>query len=64
LSTDCDCSLSAACPAGRSGTYTNAASGITRPEELRGATVGVAEYQLTANVWIRGILAEHYGYVI
>lgn len=28
---------------------------------LRGATVGVAEWQLTANVWIRGILAEHYG---
>lgn len=28
---------------------------------LRGATVGVAEWQLTANVWVRGILAEHYG---
>ena len=28
---------------------------------LAGATVGVAEYQLTANLWIRGILAEHYG---
>jgi len=28
---------------------------------LVGATVGVAEWQLTANVWIRGILAEHYG---
>jgi len=28
---------------------------------LHGATVGVAEWQLTANVWIRGILAEHYG---
>jgi 4,5-dihydroxyphthalate decarboxylase len=28
---------------------------------LAGATVGLAEYQLTANVWIRGILAEHYG---
>jgi 4,5-dihydroxyphthalate decarboxylase len=28
---------------------------------LTGATVGLAEYQLTANVWIRGILAEHYG---
>jgi 4,5-dihydroxyphthalate decarboxylase len=28
---------------------------------LGGATVGVAEWQLTANVWIRGILAEHYG---
>jgi 4,5-dihydroxyphthalate decarboxylase len=43
------------------GVYVSAASGITRPEDLRGATVGVAEYQLTANVWIRGILAEHYG---
>jgi 4,5-dihydroxyphthalate decarboxylase len=30
-------------------------------EQLPGKTVGVAEYQLTANVWIRGILAEHYG---
>jgi 4,5-dihydroxyphthalate decarboxylase len=29
--------------------------------QLAGKTVGVAEYQLTANVWIRGILAEHYG---
>lgn len=35
----------------------------TRPavDQLAGRTVGVAEYQLTANVWIRGILAEHYG---
>ncbi len=30
-------------------------------QALAGARVGVAEYQLTANVWIRGILAEHYG---
>ena len=29
--------------------------------QLAGKTVGLAEYQLTANVWIRGILAEHYG---
>ena len=35
--------------------------GIERPEELRGGRVGVAEYQLTANVWIRGLLAEHHG---
>jgi len=35
--------------------------GIARPEELRGGRVGVAEYQLTANIWIRGILAEHHG---
>jgi 4,5-dihydroxyphthalate decarboxylase len=34
--------------------------GIERPEDLRGGRVGVAEYQLTANVWIRGILAEHH----
>jgi 4,5-dihydroxyphthalate decarboxylase len=43
------------------GIYVNAASGITSPGDLRGRTVGLAEYQLTANVWIRGILAEHYG---
>jgi 4,5-dihydroxyphthalate decarboxylase len=41
--------------------YVNADSGITAPAELHGRTVGVAEYQLTANVWVRGILAEHYG---
>ena len=28
---------------------------------LANKTVGVAEWQLTANVWIRGILADHYG---
>jgi 4,5-dihydroxyphthalate decarboxylase len=44
-----------------SGIYLNTRSGIQRPEQLPGRTVGVAEYQLTANVWIRGILAEHYG---
>jgi 4,5-dihydroxyphthalate decarboxylase len=43
------------------GIYVNANSGITEPGDLRGRTVGVAEYQLTANVWIRGILAEHHG---
>jgi 4,5-dihydroxyphthalate decarboxylase len=31
------------------------------PAALVGATVGVAEWQITANVWIRGILSEHYG---
>jgi 4,5-dihydroxyphthalate decarboxylase len=33
----------------------------TAARALSGATVGVAEWQLTANVWIRGILADHYG---
>jgi 4,5-dihydroxyphthalate decarboxylase len=44
-----------------SGIYIHAPSGIARPEDLAGRTVGLAEYQLTANVWIRGILAEHHG---
>jgi 4,5-dihydroxyphthalate decarboxylase len=44
-----------------SGIYVNQTSGITRPEDLVGRTVGLAEYQLTANVWIRGMLAEHHG---
>jgi 4,5-dihydroxyphthalate decarboxylase len=43
------------------GIYVNAASGIAEPGDLRGRVVGLAEYQLTANVWIRGILAEHHG---
>jgi 4,5-dihydroxyphthalate decarboxylase len=44
-----------------SGIYVNCDSGIAEPADLIGRTVGVAEYQLTANVWIRGILQEHYG---
>jgi 4,5-dihydroxyphthalate decarboxylase len=44
-----------------SGIYIHTGSGIVRPEHLAGKTVGVAEYQLTANVWIRGILADRYG---
>ena len=43
------------------GIYVNAASGIKDPADLPGRVVGVPEYQLTAVVWIRGILAEHYG---
>src|SRR5215213_6848111 len=43
-----------------SGIYVRPGGGIERPEDLRGGRVGVAEYQLTANVWIRGILAEHH----
>jgi 4,5-dihydroxyphthalate decarboxylase len=43
------------------GIYVNTSSGIDRPEDLVGRTVGVPEYQLTAVVWIRGILEEHYG---
>ncbi|TJY66155.1 ABC transporter substrate-binding protein [Arthrobacter sp. CAU 1506] len=44
-----------------SGVYVNASSGIEKPEDLAGKQVGLAEYQLTANVWIRGILEDHHG---
>lgn len=41
--------------------YVNADSGIREPKDLIGKRVGTPEYQMTAPVWIRGILAEHYG---
>lgn len=44
-----------------SGIYVNADSGIREPRDLMGKRVGVPEYQLTANVWIRGILSDEYG---
>jgi 4,5-dihydroxyphthalate decarboxylase len=44
-----------------SGIYVNAAAGIRKPADLAGKRIGCAEYQLTANVWIRGILTDEYG---
>ncbi|MEV0388298.1 ABC transporter substrate-binding protein [Nonomuraea sp. NPDC050643] len=41
--------------------YVNARSGIEEPGDLIGKRVGVPEYQMTAAVWQRGILAEHHG---
>jgi len=35
--------------------------GIRAPTDLKGKTVGVPEYQLTANVWARMILKQDYG---
>lgn len=41
--------------------YVNTASGIVVPADLRGKTVGVPEYQMTAAVWARGLLSDEYG---
>ncbi len=34
---------------------------IDKPEDLIGKKIGIAEYQLSANVWVRGILEQDYG---
>ena len=36
-------------------------SGIAKPEDLAGKRLGVAEYQQTAALWIRGILEHDFG---
>ena len=41
--------------------YVNAKSGIREPKDLVGKKVGNPEYQMTAPVWIRGILQDEYG---
>jgi len=41
--------------------YINANAGIRTPKDLVGKRIGTPEFQMTAPVWIRGILAEHYG---
>jgi 4,5-dihydroxyphthalate decarboxylase len=43
-----------------SSVYVNASSGIHEPQDLRGMRVGCPEYQMTAAVWVKGIMAEHY----
>lgn len=41
--------------------YIRANAGIERPEDLKGRNIGVPEWQLTANVWARGILSDEHG---
>lgn len=40
--------------------YVNSDSGIEKPQDLIGKRVGCPEYQMTAAVWIKGILADHH----
>lgn len=41
--------------------YIRTDKGINKPEDLKGRRIGIAEYQLSANVWVRGILEEDFG---
>ena len=36
-------------------------SGIEHPEQLAGSRIGIPEYQMTAVVWMRGILDQYHG---
>jgi 4,5-dihydroxyphthalate decarboxylase len=40
--------------------YVSAKSGIKTPQDLIGKRIGVPEYQMTAPVWIRGVLQDRY----
>jgi len=41
--------------------YIRTDRGIAAPQDLAGRRIGIAEYQLTANVWARGLLEDDFG---
>lgn len=41
--------------------YIRSDRGIETPQDLRGKTLGVPEYQMTAALWVRGMLSDVYG---
>lgn len=47
-----------------SGIYIRTDRGIDHPSKLAGKTIGLPEYQITATVWIRGILEDEYGVAV
>jgi 4,5-dihydroxyphthalate decarboxylase len=44
-----------------SGIYIRTDRGINKPEDLKGKRIGLPEYQITAVVWMRGIMQDEYG---
>ncbi|MCV7241542.1 4,5-dihydroxyphthalate decarboxylase [Mycobacterium mantenii] len=41
--------------------YVNAEAVVSEPADLANTTVGTPEWSMTASLWMRGILGEHYG---
>jgi 4,5-dihydroxyphthalate decarboxylase len=41
--------------------FVHTGAGIEKPEDLKGRRVGVGEYQMTAIVWVKGILSDDHG---
>lgn len=41
--------------------YINTSAGISAPGDLEGKRIGVQQYQQTAALWVRGMLADEYG---
>ena len=44
-----------------SGIYIRTDRGIAAPADLRGKRIGLPEYQMTAPVWMRGMMQDEYG---